>query len=94
MPKPNKRRTPEFKYQLAVEAIKGDQTITQLAAEHGIHPRQITRWRDQLLDEAQNIFVHKSTQKSADPDKKALLHMINQLTMELDFLKKKLRKNL
>ena len=93
MSKPPKKRSSEFKFKLVLEAIKGDKTITQLASEHQMHPRQIQRWRDQLLEEGENIFIHKTTQKQSDPDKEKLLHVIDQLTMELEFLKKKLRRN-
>jgi transposase-like protein len=94
MAKTPQKRTPEFKLKLAIEALKGDQAITRLASEYGIHPRQITRWRNQLLEEGKDIFIHKATQKSKnpDPDKKQLLHIIEQLTMELDFIKKKLKR--
>jgi hypothetical protein len=58
-----------------------------------MHPKQIQRWRDQLLMEGENIFIHKTTQRQSDPDKEKLLHIVDQLTLELDFLKKKLRRN-
>lgn len=93
MSKPPKKRTPEFKLKLVLEVLKGDKTIAQLASEHQMHPRQIQRWRDQLLEEGENIFIHKQIQKRSDPDKEKLLHIIDQLTMELDFVKKKLRRN-
>lgn len=93
MSKVPKKRTAEFKSQLAIEALKGDRAITELASSHGIHPRQITRWRNQLLEEAQDLFVHKTTQKktNVDPDKKELLRIIDQLSVEIEFLKKKLK---
>ncbi len=93
MAKPPQKRSAEFKLKLALEALKGDQTITQIASEHGMHPKQIRRWRDQLLIEGEEIFLHKTTQKCADPDKEKLLHIIDQLSLELEFLKKKLRRN-
>jgi transposase-like protein len=95
MSKPPQKRTAEFKFKIAIEALKGDQAITHIASEYGIHPKQITRWRNQLLEEAKDIFIHKATQKSskAEPDKKELLHIIDKLSLELDFLKKKLKKN-
>ena len=93
MSKAPKQRTPEFKLKLVLEAIKGDKSIAQLASEHKTHPKQIQRWRDQLLEEGGNIFIHKTAQKHSDPDKEALLHIIDQLTLELDFLKKKLKRN-
>jgi transposase-like protein len=93
MSKAPKKSTPQFKMKLALEALKGDRAITLIASEHGIHPKQIRRWRDQLIAEGEAIFIHKATQKSEDPDKEKLLHVINQLTLELEFLKKKLQRN-
>lgn len=93
MSKKNQTRKPEFKLKLALEAIKGDRTLIQIASEYGVHPKQLGRWRDQLIAEGEEIFIHKSTQKKDDPDKAKLLHIIDQLTLELDFLKKKLMRN-
>lgn len=89
-------RSPEFKFKIAIEALKGDHMITELAAKYNLHPRQITRWRSQLLAEGKDIFIHKSTAKStnADPDKKELVNIIENLSIELDFLKKKVKKSL
>ncbi len=91
MTKVPQKKSPQLKFQLAVEAIKGEKTITQIASDNGIHPRQLIRWRDQLLEEGDQLFIHKGTQKSREPDKDKLIHVINQLTAELEFIKKKLR---
>lgn len=93
MSKPPKQRTPEFKLKLVLEALKGDKTIAQLASENEMHPKQIQRWKNQLLEEGEDIFLHKTTQKQSDPDKEKLLNIIDQLTLELEFLKKKLKRN-
>lgn len=93
MTKVPKKRSPEFKLKLVLEALKGDKTIAQLAVEHQMHPKQIQRWRDKFLEEGEDIFIHKTTQKKLDPDKEKLLNIIEQLTLELEFLKKKLKRN-
>ncbi len=93
MSKAPRKTTPEFKFKLAVEALKGERAITQIASDHGIHPKQIRRWRDQLIAEGESLFIHKATQKSVDPDKEKLLHVIDQLNLELEYIKKKLRRN-
>jgi transposase-like protein len=93
MSKAPKKWPPEFKLKLALEALKGERAITQIASEHGINPKQIHRWRDLLLAEGESIFIHKSIQKSEDPDRQKLLHIIDQLTLELEYIKKKLRGN-
>lgn len=93
MSKAPRKTTSEFKFKLAIEALKGERAITHIASEHGIHPKQIMRWRDQLLAEGEDIFIHKATQNKADPDKEKLIHVIDQLNLELDFIKKKLKRN-
>ena len=93
MAKQPKIKSTELKFKLAIEAIKNERPITEIAAEHGIHPKQIRRWRDLLLAEGESIFIHKATQKREDPDKEQLLKVVDQLTLELDFIKKKLKRN-
>ena len=93
MSKVPKKRSSEFKLNLVLECLKGEKTIAQLATEHQIHPKQIRRWRDKFIEEGQQVFVHKATQRKADPDKEKLLHVISQLSTELEFLKKKLQRN-
>lgn len=93
MSKVPQKRSPEFKLKIVLEAIKGQKTIIELASDYGVHPKQIQRWRNQFLEEAEGIFIHKTTQKRENPDKEKLLTIISQLTIELDFLKKKLRRN-
>jgi transposase-like protein len=93
MSKVPKLRSPEFKLKIVLEALKGEKTIVQLASENKMHPKQIQRWKNQLLEEGENLFLHKTTQKQADPDKEKLLNIIDQLTLELEFLKKKLKRN-
>lgn len=93
MSKSPQKWSPEAKLKIAIESIKGDKSIAEIASETGLHPKQIRRWRDQLLEEGRDIFIHKATQKKADPDKEKLLTIIEQLNLELDFLKKKLMRN-
>lgn len=93
MSKVPKKRSSEFKLNLVLECLKGDKTIAQIATEHQIHPKQIRRWRDKFIEEGQQVFTHKATQRKADPDKEKLLHVISQLSMELEFLRKKLQRS-
>ena len=56
MGRQRKQYTGAFKAKLAVEAIKGQRTIQELATAHGVHPNQITTWKKQLLASAEDIF--------------------------------------
>lgn len=88
------RRTPQFKAKLAIEALKGDLTLSQLAEKYDIDPRQITRWKNQLLDESESIFVHKTTQRrtQADLEKEEIRRELNETLRNVEYLKKKLER--
>ncbi len=92
MSKPQKKRSSDYKLKLVLETLKGDKSMIQIASENGMHPKQIQRWKNKFLANAESIFEDSRTQQ-ADPDKEKLLHIIAQLTLELEFLKKKLKRN-
>ena len=50
------RRDKDFKFKIAIEAIKGEKQIAELAAEYNIHPNQITAWKKELLEKGTSIF--------------------------------------
>ncbi len=94
MEKKLKRRDAELKLKVALEAIKGDLTISQIASKYDIHPKQVTDWRDQLLSEGELIFTPKTSLRKTktDVEKEDLIQKIGQLTIEVDYLKKKLNR--
>jgi transposase-like protein len=73
-----------FKAKVALEAIKEEQTLVELAARFQVHPNQIGEWKKQLVDRASEIFDKEK--KSKEPDIKELHAKIGQLAMENDFL--------
>jgi transposase-like protein len=87
-----KKRDAEFKHMIAVEAIKGELSVNTIASKYGIHPKQVTDWRDQLLNEGRLLFVPKTSMRKTKTDHETddLIKKIGQLTVENDFLKKKL----
>ena len=54
--RPRRNHAPAFKAKVALEALKGDQTIVELAERYQVHPNQITEWKKQLLEHAAEIF--------------------------------------
>ena len=89
--KPRTPRTAAFKKKVALEALREDKTISQLASEHGVHPLQIGKWKKELIDGAENLFAGKKDRRQDDTcDREALDKKVGRLTMENDFLKKKL----
>ena len=84
------RYSAEFKAKVALEAIKGEQTISELANHHGLHPGLITAWKRQAVDNMAEAFSTKTerTRAADDPQIKELHAKIGQLTVERDFLAK------
>jgi len=83
----------KFKARVALEAIREDQTIQNMALKFDVHPNQITKWKRQLLDGAEDIFERskKRLQDNSAEKENELYQNIGQLKVENDFLKKKYR---
>jgi putative transposase len=80
-----------FKAKVALEAIKGEKTMTQLASEFGVHVNQIGQWKKHLLEELPSLFSdkRKKVEKENEELESELYKQIGQLKVELDWLKKK-----
>lgn len=83
-----------YKAKVALEAIKGHRTISELAAKHKLHATQINLWKKQLLEGAEGVFENgngrKSKQADADePQTAELYEQIGRLKVQLEWLKKK-----
>lgn len=89
-----KKRDAELKLKVALEALKGELSVNQIASKYDIHPKQVTDWRDQLLNEGELIFTPKTSLRrtKTDLEKEDLIQKIGQLTVEIDYLKKKLNR--
>jgi putative transposase len=81
-----------FKAKVAIEAIKGEKTINEIAGIYGVHPNQISRWKKQALQRLPEVMADSRTANRRDKDvDEARLHQkIGQMAVEIDFLKKKL----
>lgn len=86
-----KRYSGEFKAKVAVEAIKGEKTASEIAGEYGVHPTQIAQWKKQVMDEIPKIFSVKKERDARKEEeiKSSLYQQIGQLKVELDWVKKK-----
>ena len=87
-----KSHTAAFKAQVALAALKGEQTANELAAKHGIHPTLVSNWKQALLQGAPALFAEpgKPVKGPQQPDPAELFEQIGRLKMELEWLKKKL----
>jgi transposase len=90
MSKKRKQHSSEFKAKVALAAVRGDETVPQLAARHGLHPTQINTWKKQLTEQAAELFSRGNSSKKMNGDVDDLHRVIGQLTVERDFLVRKL----
>ncbi len=90
MKKKRTRYGKDFKAKVAIEALKEQQTINDIAIQYQISPNQVSTWKKHLQDEASKLFeASKSKKKDDKPSEEILYQQIGQLQVELDWLKKK-----
>ncbi len=91
MPKQRRRHSPEFKAKVALEAIKGQKTVNEIASEHGIHPNQVSTWKQELLQGLETLFRQPNSKEQREHEalQSELYEQIGRLKMELEWLKKK-----
>jgi transposase-like protein len=77
-----------FKAQVAIEALKERDSLAELSKKFEVHPNMISKWKQEFLERAAEIFETKSPDKQAQVDIDRLYSKIGQLEMERDFLKK------
>ena len=87
-----KNHSKEFKSKVALEAVRGTLTLSELASRHKVHATQIGQWKKQLLQDAPELFERGRPGAAPDAERLTapLYQEIGRLKMELDFLKKKL----
>ena len=85
-----KQYSAELKAKIALAAIKGQQTVNEIASDYGVHPTQVSLWKKQLLSEAASLFDSSRSKKSDNTEElqSRLYQEIGQLKVELDWLKK------
>jgi len=83
--RPRRNHAAGFKAKVALEAIKGEQTLVELSERFQVHPNQITDWKKQLLERADEVFA-RERKPDTSGEVKDLHAKIGQLAMENDFL--------
>jgi transposase len=84
--RPRRNHSPAFKAKVALEAVKGEQPIIEIAERFDVHPNVITKWKRQLLEGAPGVFGEGEKDKDGVADVAKLHAKIGELTMECDFL--------
>ena len=87
-----KQHHPEFKAKVALEALKAEQTVSELAGRFGVHPTMIHQWKRALLEGASGVFERGRKTPEVDEEQVKDLHAkIGELAIANDFLARKLK---
>jgi transposase-like protein len=91
MTKQRNHYSPEFKAKVALAAIRGQQTINEIASIYSVHPNQVMQWKKQAQDAIPESFSLRTKSRAQEDEqlKERLYQQIGQLKVELDWLKKK-----
>jgi transposase-like protein len=94
MKESRRKHSPSFKAKVALEALKGEQTIAEIASWYEVHPTLVTKWKKVLQDEAATIFGEDHAEKKKQDENLVaqLYQQIGQLKVEKDFLENVLRR--
>jgi putative transposase len=86
-----RRHSGEFKAKVALEALKGQRTVNEIAAAYGVHPMQVTLWKKQAMAELPQAMADRRSReaRSIEEERARLYQQIGQLKVELDWLKKR-----
>ncbi len=89
-----RRFTAEFKARVALEALRGDKTVQEIAAHHKVHPNQVSSWKRQAMDGLSAVFSNGAEHERQDREAELRdLHAkIGELTVERDFLSRGLKR--
>ena len=79
-----------FKAKIVIEALKEQETLSELAHKHNINPSLISQWKTTFLDNAQKVFEQPVKKDIVEKEKDQLFRQIGEMKVELDWLKKKL----
>jgi transposase-like protein len=87
----HKRFDSAFKAKVALEAIKGEQTLAEIASHYGVHPSQISQWKKQVLAGLPSLLdrKHKQDKSNENQAESELFEEIGRLKVQVDWLKKK-----
>jgi len=90
MSKNRRNHSPQFKAKVAMAAVKGNLTVTEISEKYQVHPTQIAKWKKELLENITGVFEGKITtsQTRDDKEKDELYKQIGKLQVQVDFLER------
>lgn len=92
MPRTRKNHPAKLKAKVAIEAIEGQRTISEIAQQYGVHPNLVSSWKRQAIELMPELFSPQPVDSGSESDveKQELYRQIGQMKVEMDFLKKTL----
>jgi len=89
-----RRFTGQFKAKVALEALRGERPVQEIAAKYGVHPNQVSTWKKQAVDGLSGVFSDKAekTERDQEATVRNLHAKIGELTVERDFLARGLKR--
>ena len=91
MGRTRRKFTDNFKAQVALEALRGDRTIQEIAAKHNVLPTQVSAWKKQAVEGMADVFAKGGSSDERETEIKELHAKIGRLAVENDFLAKGLK---
>lgn len=89
----HKKFEPAFKAKVAIEALRGEKTLSRISSEYGVHPNQVSQWKQELLSRSAEIFGKLASAKDREQQEliDKLHRIIGEIKVENDWFKKKLQ---
>ena len=89
-----KSHSPEAKAKIVIEALRGEETINEIASRHNIHPNLLIRWKTQVINCLPQVFENETMKarkqaKEAERERDELYQQIGRLTAQIEWIKKK-----
>lgn len=86
------KHTPAFKAKIALEAVREQQSVAELARRYGVHTNQIYKWKSEFIERAPLAFGSEASPPGSSEREEELLKKIGELTVERDFLSRGLER--
>lgn len=92
MGKNRRKFSAQFKAKVALEALREEKTLAELAAKYQLHANQISKWKKQVLENSADLFArdYKPSEQRGEAEQEALYTQIGKMKVQIDFLKKSL----